>query len=109
MSKNEIKNKLLKLLQETKEGVIIPVYVKPNSDRDALILEGDELVFYTTEIPEKGRANAALIKYLSRKTGLSIAKIDIVYGVRDKTKRILVKDVDIDSLAEKILNTISSQ
>lgn len=106
---NEVINKILKILQESKDGVIIPIYVKPNSDRDALVLEGDELVFYTTEIPEKGRANAALIRFLSKKVGLPHSKIDIIYGARTRSKKILVRDIDTEKLAKKLTEIISSQ
>ncbi len=103
----EIREKIYKLLTESKDGVIINLYVKPGSDKDALVLEGEELVFYTTEIPEKGRANAALIRFLSRTIGLPISKIDIVYGLRSRTKRVLVKDISIDQLIDKLVNVIS--
>ncbi|ADI31408.1 DUF167 domain-containing protein [Staphylothermus hellenicus] len=106
---NEVINKILKILQESREGVIIPIYVKPNSDRDALVLEGDELVFYTTEIPEKGRANAALIRFLSRNIRLPHNKIDIIYGARTRSKKVLVRDMEAEKLAEKLAEIISSQ
>ena len=103
----EIKEKIYKLLTESKDGIIINIYVKPGSDREALVLEGDELVFYTTEIPEKGRANAALIRFLSRAVGLPVSKIDIIYGLRDRTKRVLVKDINIEQLVDKLASVIS--
>ena len=103
----EIREKIYKLLTESKDGVVINLYVKPGSDKDALVLEGDELVFYTTEIPEKGRANAALIRFLSRIAGLPISKIDIIYGLKDRTKRVLVKDISIDQLVDRLVNVIS--
>ncbi|MCD6300899.1 MAG: DUF167 domain-containing protein [Staphylothermus sp.] len=103
----EIKEKIYKLVTESKDGVIINLYVKPGSNREALVLEGDELVFYTTEIPEKGRANAALIRFLSKSVGLPISKIDIIYGVRDRTKRVLIEDIGVEQLVEKLLSVIS--
>ncbi len=103
----EIREKIYKVLTESKDGVIMILYVKPGSDKEALVLEGDELVFYTTEIPEKGRANAALIRFLSRTVGLPISKIDIIHGLKDRTKRVLVKDISIDQLVDKLVNVIS--
>ncbi len=91
-------------LNESKKGVIIQIYVKPSSDREELVLEGGELVFYTTEPPEKGRANAALIKYLSKRLRIPVSKIDIVSGQRDRLKMILIKDVKFDEIVELISN-----
>ncbi len=105
----EIKEKIHKVLTESKEGIIINLYVKPGSNKEALVLEGDELVFYTTEIPEKGRANAALIRFLSKVVGLPVSKIDIIYGLKDRTKRVLVKDITMDQLIDKLVNVISKQ
>ncbi len=105
----DLKDKLLKILIESKKGVIIPLYVKPHSNREELVFESGELVFYTTEIPEKGRVNAALIRFLARRIGLPISRIEIVYGVRDRSKKILVRDIDMETLAEKLAKTISQQ
>ncbi len=46
------------------------IYVKPRSRETKLVVEGGELVFYTTEPPVGGRANASLVKYLSRRLGV---------------------------------------
>jgi uncharacterized protein YggU (UPF0235/DUF167 family) len=108
MSTN-LKDKLLKILIESKKGAIISLYVKPYSNREELAFEGDELVFYTTEIPEKGRVNAALTRFLARRIGLPISRIEIIYGVRDRSKKILVRDIDIETLAEKLVKAISQQ
>ncbi len=93
-----------RILTESKKGVIIQIYVKPGSNREELVLEGGELVFYTTEPPEKGRANAALIKYLSKRLGIPVSKIDIVSGQHDRLKMILIKDVKFDEIVELISN-----
>ncbi len=93
-----------RILNESKKGVIIQIYVKPGSNREELVLEGGELVFYTTEPPEKGRANAALIKYLSKRLRIPVSKIDIVSGQRDRLKMILIKDVKFDEIVKLISN-----
>lgn len=94
-------------VQETSKGVVIQVYVKPESSKEELRVEGGELVFYTSEPPLQGRANAALIRFFSKALGLPVAKIDIVYGARSKLKRILVKDARIDDIVEKISRVVS--
>ncbi len=95
---------LRRILNESKKGVIIQIYVKPESNKEELVLEGGELVFYTTEPPEKGRANAALIRYLSKRLGIPVSKIDIISGQRDRLKMILIRDVKFDDIVELISN-----
>ncbi|WFO75380.1 DUF167 domain-containing protein [Desulfurococcaceae archaeon MEX13E-LK6-19] len=94
-------------VQETSKGIVIQVFVKPESSKEELRVEGGELVYYTTEPPLQGRANAALIKFFAKTLGLPITKIDIVYGVRDRLKKILVKDIKLDEVVEKISEAVT--
>ncbi|RLG81473.1 MAG: DUF167 domain-containing protein [Thermoprotei archaeon] len=96
----DIRNKLIKNLYETSKGVIINVHVKPDSAIEKLTLENDDLVYYTKEPPIRGRANAALTRFLSKVLGLSVSRINIVYGTRKRFKRILVRDIDLDKLID---------
>ncbi|MCE4625467.1 MAG: DUF167 domain-containing protein [Desulfurococcales archaeon] len=91
-----------KLIEPYKEGAKFQVYVKPESNRVALVLEEDELVFYTDEPPVGGRANASLIRFVSRALGVSPHKVDIVYGHRSRVKTVYVEGVDPDTLAERL-------
>ncbi len=98
-----------KLIIETSKGPVIQVYVKPSSDREELVLEEGDLVFYTREPPVEGRANSALIRYLSRHLKIPSSRIDIVYGWRKRSKRILFIDTDPDELAEKLSALVSGK
>ncbi len=74
-------------ITETKDGVILKVYVKPNSQKFKIELESNEFVVYATEEPEKGRVNKEIIKELTK---LLHTKVEIVYGLTSKQKIILV-------------------
>lgn len=99
----DIRNKLMKNLYETSKGIIINIYVKPNSAIEQLALENDDLIYYTKEPPIKGRANAALIRFLSKVLGLSVSRIDIIYGTRKRSKRVLIRDIDLDKLIDLLI------
>ncbi|HIC98682.1 MAG TPA: DUF167 domain-containing protein [Pyrodictiaceae archaeon] len=89
------------------EGFVdIEIYVKPESSETKLVVEGGDLIFYTDEPLLQGRANASLIRYLSRVLRLSPSKIDIVYGVRERLKRVRVYDVDYEQIVEKLVAVI---
>ena len=102
----DVKNILSKKVSEGQNYVDITIVVKPQSNSTKLVIEGEDLVFYTVEPAEKGRANASLIRFLSRTLKLPLSKIDIVYGIRDTTKRIRVYDITLDELLDKISKAV---
>jgi uncharacterized protein (TIGR00251 family) len=75
-------------LTETKDGTIIEIYVKPNSPKFEVTLEGDEIVVRSTEEPEKGKVNKEIIKKLSQ---FFHANVELVSGATSRQKRLLVK------------------
>ena len=91
-----------KLVEPSKRGSRVRIYVKPESPRVALVLEEDELVFYTDEPPIQGRANASLVRFLSRALGVSPSMIEIVRGQRDRLKIVEIRDLDPDTVAERL-------
>ena len=77
-------------INETKDGVIITVFVKPNSPKFRIELEGDEIVVHCTEEPVKGKVNKELVKELSR---LFHAKVELVSGSTSRQKQLMIKGV----------------
>ena len=78
-------------ISETKDGTVIEVFVKPNSQKFEVIVEDDEIVVRSTEAPEKGKVNKEIVKELSR---LFRAKIELVSGKTSKQKHLLVRGVE---------------
>lgn len=79
----------MKLL-ETKQGVIIELYVKPHSRQFSLATAEDGLVVSSREPPIKGIVNKELVKELSK---LFQANVQIISGQTSKRKRILINGV----------------
>jgi uncharacterized protein (TIGR00251 family) len=77
-------------LQKVSDGVILSVFVKPNSKQFQLKIESDELVVFCRESPVKGRVNKELIKELSR---IFKRRVDIVTGFTSKQKKISIKGI----------------
>jgi uncharacterized protein (TIGR00251 family) len=75
-------------ITETKDGTIIEVFVKPNSAKFDVMIDGDEILVLCTEEPVKGRVNKELVKELSK---LFHSKVGIVSGFTSKQKRLLIK------------------
>ena len=77
-------------INETKDGTIITVFVKPNSPKFKIELDGNEIIVYSTEEPEKGKVNKEIIKELSR---LFKSKVEIVSGFTSRQKQLFVKNM----------------
>ncbi len=92
-------------LQKVSDGVVVAVFVKPNSKFFQLKVEGDELVVLCRENPVKGRVNKELIKELSR---IFRKRVSIVAGLTSKQKRVLITDISIDQVST-ILSKHGSQ
>lgn len=62
---------------KTSEGFLLKVKAQPGAQRDEIsCLRGDELVVRVNAQPEEGKANKALIAFLSKQ--IKIAKSEIV-------------------------------
>ncbi len=89
-------------LSETKDGVVLEVFVKPNSQKFEVQIEGDEVVVRCTEEPVKGKVNKEIIKELSK---LLHGKVEIVSGATSKQKALLLrgrKKSEIEKLLQEI-------
>jgi len=78
-------------LTETKDGVIVEVFVNPNSPKFEVVVEGNEVVVRSTEEPTKGKVNKELIKEFSK---LFHTKVEIVSGSTSRQKRLLIRDAE---------------
>jgi uncharacterized protein (TIGR00251 family) len=92
-------------MQKIPDGVVIVIFVKPNSKLFQLKAEGDELVVSCRESPIKGRANKELIKELSR---IFKKRVEIIAGFTSKQKKVLIKDIST-SEANAILSKHTSE
>ncbi|NPA04825.1 MAG: DUF167 domain-containing protein [Crenarchaeota archaeon] len=98
-----IEQVLAKKLHEGKGFTDIEIYVKPESPETKLVVEGDDLVLYVDEPPLEGRANAALVRYLTRILGIPRQRIRIVHGLRSRLKVVRIEDMSYDQVYEKLL------
>ena len=76
-------------INETKDGVIITIFVKPNSPKFQIELDGNEIVVHSTEEPVKGKVNKEIIKEFSK---LFHTKVEIIFGATSRQKKLLIKD-----------------
>jgi uncharacterized protein (TIGR00251 family) len=75
-------------INETKDGVTITIFVKPNAPKFKVELNRDEIVVYSTEEPVKGKVNKEIIKEFTK---LLHAKVELASGFTSKEKHLSVK------------------
>jgi uncharacterized protein len=86
-------------LQKVSQGVIVDVFVKPNSKRFQLKREENELVAFCSEAPIKGKVNKELLKQLSRFFG---HKVELVSGFTSRQKRFLVSGIEAKQVEQML-------
>ena len=90
-------------VQQTTQGVILEVHVKPNSKEFLVKVEDDELVVSCREAPVQGKVNKELLKQFSRLFG---RKVELVSGFTSRQKRFLVCRVKAEDV-NRILASVS--
>jgi uncharacterized protein (TIGR00251 family) len=88
-------------VHETRNGLILEISVKPNSQEFRITVEGDDIVVYCTEEPARGKVNRELIKQLSR---VFHWKVELVSGFTSKQKRLLLRGARKSEI-EKLLTS----
>jgi len=80
-------------LQETAQGVVMDVHVKPNSKQFRIELDGDEILVLCREAPVKGKVNKELLNQFSRLFG---RRAELVSGFTSRQKRLLISDIKVE-------------
>ncbi len=94
-------------LTKTDKGIILNVRLAPKSSKNSINkieedADGNGVIkISVTTVPEKGKANKALIDLLSKELKIPKKSFSIISGETDKNKKILI-DSDINYLEEKL-------
>jgi uncharacterized protein (TIGR00251 family) len=76
-------------------GTVFRVRVSPGASRDRISgLYGGALKVSVTAPPEKGKANAGLIKFLAKAMGVDKNRLQMLSGETGRDKRLLLQDAD---------------
>jgi uncharacterized protein (TIGR00251 family) len=88
-------------IKETENGVLITIFVKPNSHKFAIEFEETGIVVYATEEPEKGKVNKEILKELSK---IVHKKVELTAGSTSRQKQLAIigaKKAEIEQLLKK--------
>ncbi len=94
-----------------KKGAALAIRVIPRSKKNEVVkvLSDGTIRIRVTAPPVEGKANEALIKYLSKILGVSKSKVEIIGGEKGRNKLIAILDMDADTVQEKILKQIQKK
>ena len=93
-------------LQETAQGIILDVHIKPNSKEFRIELDGDEVVVLCCEAPVKGKVNKELLKQFSRLFG---RRVELVSGFTSRQKRLLISDIGAEEVNQILVSTFAGR
>ena len=82
-------------LLKTDQGVVLNIYVKPDSREFKIEIEDEGLVVHCRESPVKGKVNRELTKELSK---IFKRKVDIISGFNSKQKKVMIKDSSLEEV-----------
>lgn len=86
------------MLKETKDGLIVNIKIVPNSKKNEIIREEEFVKIKITAQPIDGKANKALIEFLSKNFKIPKTSIKILKGETSKEKTILFETKDEEKL-----------
>jgi uncharacterized protein (TIGR00251 family) len=90
-------------IQQTSDGVIIPVRAQPGARKNAVTgVHAGQLKVSVTQAPEKGKANAALIEVLAEALEVPRSKISLVSGATASQKKFCVAGGDAALIRKRI-------
>jgi len=77
------------------DGIAVRIRLTPNASANRIdgVADGPDgpvLKARVTAVPEKGKANAALIKLLAKSLGIAKGRISLTGGARDRRKKLLI-------------------
>lgn len=98
------------MIKETKDGLILQLKILPNSSKNGIVISEDGAVkIKVTAQPIDGKANKALIDFLSKELKIPKTSIEIIKGALNKEKTVLfhVFDSEKITLIKKNFENIS--
>jgi uncharacterized protein (TIGR00251 family) len=89
-------------IKETKDGVSITIFVKPNSPKFKIKFDGNEIIVYSTEEPIKGKVNKEIIKEFTK---ILHTKAELASGFTSKEKQLFIKGLGKQQIEQLLSQT----
>lgn len=84
------------MLKQSDNGILVNLKIVPNSSKNDIILEDEFIKVKVTAQPIEGKANKALIEFLSKKFKIPKTNIELVKGETTKEKTLFFRTSDTE-------------
>ena len=78
------------------DGILLRIRISPNSAKNQITFDGEIIKIKVTAQPIEGKANKAVIEYLSKQIKVPKTSIEIVKGDTSKEKTLFIRTSDSD-------------
>jgi len=97
-------------LQESDEGVIVPVRAQPKARRNAITgVHAGRLRIAVTDPPEKGKANTSIAEILADALHVRPSQVRLVAGAASPMKKFLVVGTTLESVRDLLSAHVSAR
>lgn len=86
------------MIKQTDDGIIANIRISPNAKKNEIIREGEIVKIKITAQPIDGKANKALVEFLSKYFKIPKTSIEILKGETSKEKTILFRSNDVEKI-----------
>ena len=87
------------MIKQTPNGIVVNLKISPNAKKNEIIKDGDIIKVKITAQPIDGKANKALVEYLSKNFKIPKTSIKILKGETSKDKTVLFETTDAEKLS----------
>lgn len=86
------------MIKETKDGLLVQLKISPNASKNSILKDDTGVKVKLTAQPIEGKANKALVEFLSKELKIPKTSFEIVKGETSKEKTLLIKIFDNDKI-----------
>jgi hypothetical protein len=84
-------------------SVVLSCRVQPNSSKEGIgEIKNDALIIRLNAPAVEGKANDALIRFLSKHLGIAKSRISIIQGERNRNKLVSLEGVSFEEIAGRL-------
>jgi uncharacterized protein (TIGR00251 family) len=87
------------MIKQTKDGLMVSLKISPNAKKNEIIKDESGIKIKITAQPVEGKANKALIEFLSKTFKVPKTSVEIVKGDTSKEKTVLFRTSDEDKIS----------
>lgn len=87
------------MIKQTKDGLMVSLKISPNAKKNEIIKDESGIKIKITAQPVEGKANKALIEFLSKTFKVPKTSVEIVKGDTSKEKTVLFRISDEDKIS----------